>query len=130
VSRFTQATRRMRYDAPHQAGHTAMLRNFSENSFADRASNFETHGPGGSERDPVAESQMLMERKMSLQAFTPTNERRSSLDGSALVNLARHINDGLSAFGRRFMDALRETRQRQANQVIRQYQHLIDDSND
>lgn len=67
---------------------------------------------------------------MSLQAVTQANEHRSGLADATLVNFARRINNGLSAFGRRFMDALRETRQRQANQAIRQYRHLIDDSND
>ena len=109
-----------------------MLRNFSENSFSDRASNSEIRGPNGNERarETVAESQMLMERKMSSQTFTYTNEHRSSLAGSALVTIFRHITGGLSAFGACFMDALRESRQRQANQVIRQYRHLIDRSDD
>jgi hypothetical protein len=73
---------------------------------------------------------MLMERKMSSQAVTHTNARRPSLVGPMLVTIFCHINDGLTAFARRFMDALHESRLRQANQVIRQYRHLIDDSND
>jgi hypothetical protein len=109
-----------------------MLRNFSENSFSDRASNYETRGPDVSvcARSPAAESQMLMERKMSLQTLTHTNDHRFGLAGSALLTFFRHITGGLSSFGTRFMDALRESRQRQANQVIRQYQHLIDRSDD
>jgi hypothetical protein len=132
VSRFTQAAGGMRYDAPHQAGHTAMLRNFSENSFSDRASNYETRGPDVSvcARSPAAESQMLMERKMSLQTLPRTNDRRFSLAGSALLTLFRQVTGGLLAFGTLFMKALCESRQRQANQVIRQYRHLIDRSDD
>jgi hypothetical protein len=132
VSRFTQAARGMRYDAPHQAGYTAMLRNISENPFPDRASNYETRGPDVSvrARPSPAESQMLMERKMSLQTLTHTNDHRLSPAGSALLTFFRHIAGGLSEFGTRFMKALCESRQRQANQVIRQYQHLIDRSDD
>lgn len=125
VSRFTHAARGMRYDAPHETGHTAMLRNLSENSLSDRVSNSAER-----RRSSQSESQMLMETKMSLQTFTHADERRSSLAGPALVNFARRMNDGLSALGRRFMQALHESRQRQANQVIRRYRHLIDDSND
>lgn len=67
---------------------------------------------------------------MSSQTFVHTDVRRSSLVGSALATLARHIIDGLSAIGRRFMDALCESQQRRANEVIRRYRHLIDDCND
>jgi hypothetical protein len=67
---------------------------------------------------------------MSSQILIHPNGPRSSLTGSALGTFARHIIGGLSAFARRFMNALYETRQRQANQVVRQYRHLIDDSND
>ena len=67
---------------------------------------------------------------MSSQILIHTNGSRSGLASSALGTLVRHIIGGLSAFCRRFMNALYETRQRQANQVVRQYRHLIDDSND
>jgi hypothetical protein len=109
-----------------------MLRSSSEHSLSGLSSNIQTRDPDGAERarDPAAESQMLMERKMSSQTYIHTNEHRSSLADSALVNFARRISDGLSAFGRRFMNALCESRQRQANQVLRQYRHLIDHSND
>jgi hypothetical protein len=132
VNRFTHAAGGMRYDASHQAENTAMLRNFSENSFSNRTPNFRTRGPDENELvgEPAAESQTLMERKMSSQTFTHTSEHRSRLANSALVNFARHISDGLSAFGTRFMNALYESRRRQANQVLRQYRHLIDHSND
>ena len=75
-----------------------MLRNFSENSFSDRASNSEIRGPNGNERarETVAESQMLMERKMSLQTLTHTNDHRFGLAGSALLTFFRHITGGLS----------------------------------
>ncbi len=125
VSRFTHAARGMRYDARHETGHTAMLRNSCENSLSDRVSN-----PEERRRSSQSESQMLMETKMSLQTFTHAGERRSSLAGPALVKFARRMNDGLWAFGRRFMHALHESRQRQANQVIQRYRHLIDDRND
>ena len=67
---------------------------------------------------------------MSSQAVTPANARRPSLVGPMLATIFCHINDGLFVFARRFMGALHESRLRQANQVIRQYRHLIDDSND
>lgn len=125
VSRFMQAANGMRYDAPHQVGNMAMLRSPSENSFSGLPSNIQTRG-----HDPAMESETLMERKMSSQTFVHTNVRRSSFVGSALGTLARHIIDGLSAIGRRFMEALYELRQRQANEVIRRHRHLIDDCND
>jgi hypothetical protein len=109
-----------------------MLRNFSENIFSDRESNSETRGPNGSKRarENSAESKILMERKMSLQTITHTDEHRVSLAGSMLLTVFRHISGGLSAFGRRFMNALYESRLRQANRVIQQYQHLINRSDD
>jgi hypothetical protein len=54
---------------------------------------------------------------------------RSDLAGAAPAALAHHIMSALCALGRRFMNALYESRLRQANQIIRRYQHLIDDSN-
>ena len=57
-----------------------MLRNFSENSFSDRASNSEIRCPNGNERarETVAESQMLMERKMSSSRLAQTCDRSSA----------------------------------------------------
>jgi hypothetical protein len=109
-----------------------MLRNFSEPLFSDRELNSQTRGPNGSERarDNSAELNMQMERKMSSQTFTHTNEHRSSLAGSMLLTVFRHIADGFSALGGRFMNALCESRLRQANRVIQQYRHLIDHSDD
>jgi hypothetical protein len=109
-----------------------MLRGSSEHSLSGLPPKLQTQGPEKSARarEPAADTQMLMERKMSSQAVTHTNARRPSLVGPMLVTIFCHINDGLTAFARRFMDALHESRLRQANQVIRQYRHLIDDSND
>jgi hypothetical protein len=73
---------------------------------------------------------MRMEEKMSSQILAHTNGRRPNLAGSALEALARPVIDGLSAFARRFMAALHESRQRQADRLIRRYGDLIDDSND
>ena len=67
---------------------------------------------------------------MSSQILLRTNMSRASLVRSALVIAADRINEGLSAFVRRFMDALTESRQRQAEQVMRRYRDLIDDSRD
>ena len=67
---------------------------------------------------------------MSSQTLIHTNRPRSHLAGSTLGALAHHVLGGLLALGRRFMNALYESRLRQANQVIRQYRHLIDKSND
>jgi hypothetical protein len=132
VNRLTHAARSLRYNATHQAGHKAMLRSFTENSFSEGAPNSQTRGPDGIERarGQPAESQKLMEREMSSQTFTYTDEHRSRLARSALVAFFCHITDGLSALGRRFMNALYESRLRQANRIIRQHQHLIDRSND
>lgn len=109
-----------------------MLRNFFENSFSDGASNSQPRSSDGSEgtHHPAAESQKLMEREMSSQTFTHTNEHSSGLVDSALATFFCHVTNGLSAFGRRFMNALCESRQRQADRAIRQYRHLIDHSND
>jgi len=109
-----------------------MLRNVSENLFPDRASNSETRGPGANKRarEQGAESQMLMERKVSLQTFNHTNEHRLGLASSVLLTFFGHIAGGLSALGRRFMNALCESRLRQANRVIEQYRHLADRAND
>jgi hypothetical protein len=109
-----------------------MLRSSSEQSLSGLTLNIQSHGPDetGPARESAAKTQMLMESKMSSQTVIHANGRRPSLAASMLVALVGHINDGLSAFARRFMHALHESRQRQANQVIRQYRYLIDDSND
>ena len=73
---------------------------------------------------------MLMETEISSQTLVRTNANRASLVPSALVIVAGRINEDLSAFARRFMDALSESRRRQAEQVMRQYRDLIDDSHD
>jgi hypothetical protein len=94
-------------------------------------SNIQTGDPGGSERarDLAMDSQMSMERKMSSRTLNHTDRLRSDLAGAAPAALAHHIMSALCALGRRFMNALYESRLRQANQIIRRYQHLIDDSN-
>ena len=46
------------------------------------------------------------------QSSTPMHAARASV-GSTLVAVVCHLNDGLSAFARRFMHALHESRQRQ-----------------
>ena len=118
----------MRYDARHQVGNVAMFRRSSEYSLSELLSNIETRGPDRTERacDLAVESQIPMERKMSSQILAHTDAPRSSPAGSALGTLARHIVGALAAFARRFMNALYESRLRQANQVIRRYRHLID----
>ena len=77
-----------------------------------------------------AGSQMLTENEMSSQILVRTNMSRTRLVRAALVIFADRIHEGLSAFARRFMDALRESRQRQAEQVMRRYRDLMDDSRD
>ena len=67
---------------------------------------------------------------MSSQILARANGWRSNLTGSALEALARPVINGLSAFARRFMAALHESRQREADRLIRRYGDLIDDSND
>lgn len=67
---------------------------------------------------------------MSLQTLARPSKGQSALLRSAPAILAFRINKGLSAFIVRFMTALYESRLRQANQVIQQYRHLIDRSND
>jgi len=109
-----------------------MRKDFSENLLSGLSSSSQTHSPDRTERTPypAVESQMLMENEMSSQILLRTNMSRASLVRSALVIAADRINEGLSAFVRRFMDALTESRQRQAEQVMRRYRDLIDDSRD
>ena len=132
VGCFTHAANRMRYDAPHQVGNQVMRKDFSENSLSGLSSSSQTHGPDRTGRAPypTVESQMLMETEILSQTLVRTNANRASLVPSALVIVAGRINEGLSAFARRFMDALGESRRRQAEQVMRQYRDLIDDSHD
>lgn len=109
-----------------------MLKSFSENSLSGLSSNSQTRGPDRAGRAPcpAVEPQTLMESKMSSQTLVQANVRRSSLARSALVIFAVRINGHVSAFTTLFMDALCESRLRQAEQVIRRYRHLIDSSND
>jgi len=108
-----------------------MLRSSPERPMSGLAQEIPTHGfdEAGRARESTADLQMLMERKMSSQIVIQANARRPSLAGSILVNLACHSIHGLSALASRFMHALHESRQRQADQVIRRYRHLIDRSN-
>jgi hypothetical protein len=110
----------------------AMLRRSSDRSLSGLSSAVQTRDPEelGRTHDPAVESEVLMEYKMSSQTFTHAHGHRSRLPGAVFVGVARHINDGLSVFARRFMDALHKSRQRQADRVIRRYRDLIDDSND
>ena len=107
-----------------------MLRRPSEHPLSP--SNIEVRGPDGVEGacGLTVESQTPMERIMSSQILIHTHEPRTSLAGSAPGTLARLVADGLLRFARRFMVALRESRQRQADQIIRQCRQLIDESND
>jgi hypothetical protein len=108
-----------------------MLRSSPEQPTSGLAQKIQTHGfdEAGPGRESTADLQMLMERKMSSQTVIQANARRPGLAGSILVNLACHLIHGLSALASRFMHALHESRQRQADQVIRRYRHLIDRSN-
>jgi hypothetical protein len=67
---------------------------------------------------------------MSSQTFIQTDVPRSSGPGPSLKTLVRPITGGLSGLARRFLAALHESRQRQADQVIRRYSHLINRSRD
>jgi hypothetical protein len=105
----------------------AMLRRSSEHLLSESQSDIQT-----AERapEPAVESQTPMERKMSSQTFVQANAPRSSRAGSSLETFARPAIDGLLALARRFMIALCKSRQRQADQVIQRYRHLIDRSDD
>jgi hypothetical protein len=109
-----------------------MLRSAPEQSLSSLPLKIQPHrsDENGRARESAADSQMTMERKMSSQTVIHPNARRPRLAGSTLVAVVCHLNDGLSSFARRFMLALHESRQRRADQVIRQYRHLIDHSND
>jgi len=132
VSHFTHAANNLRYDAPHQAGNTAMRKDFSEHSLSGLPSNTQSRGLDGAERAPrpAMELQTLMESQMSSQIFERSNVSRPGPVRSALVVLACNINERLSAFAGRFMDALCRSRQRHAEEVMRRYRHLIDHSKD
>jgi hypothetical protein len=109
-----------------------MLRSSLEQPMSGPALKIQAQGPEGAgrARQSSAAVQNLMESKMSSQTVIQVQASRPSFAGSVLVNFVRHITDGLSAFGGRFMCALHESRQRQANQVLRRYRHLIDDIHD
>jgi hypothetical protein len=109
-----------------------MLRSPLEQSLSAPAPKIQTQDAdkAGRARQSSAAVQNLMERTMSSQTVIQAQASRPSFAGSVLVNFARHITDGLSAFGGRFMCALHESRQRQANQVLRRYRDLIDDIHD
>ena len=64
---------------------------------------------------------------MSSQAFVRTNGLRPNLAATMLLALFYHVGNGVAAFSRRFMIALRETRRSQADQIIRRYRSMIDD---
>jgi hypothetical protein len=122
VNRFTHAANRARYDAPSNRK-PAMLRNSSQNSLSEFRSTSRTqHAP-----DPVAKTKLTKESQMSSQAFVRTNELRSNLAATVLLALLYHVGNGVAAFGRRFMIALRETRRSQAEQIVRRYGSMIDD---
>ncbi len=63
---------------------------------------------------------------MPSQTFVPASGLRPNLAASVLWALFCHVRNGLAAFGERFMTALRETRQRQADQIIRRYRSADD----
>lgn len=109
-----------------------MRKDFSEHSLSGLPSNSHLRGLDRAERAPclAVESQTLMEKQMSSQTLVRANVSRPGLARSALVILAFRINEHVSGFAKRFMDALCESRLRQAEQVIRRYRHLIDSSND
>jgi hypothetical protein len=108
-----------------------MLRRTSEHSLSESQSDIQGHGLKAAARapEPAVQPQTPMERKMS-QTFIQANAPRSGRVGSSPEALARPVIDGLLALARRFMIALCESRQRQADQVIQRYRHLIDRSDD
>jgi hypothetical protein len=110
----------------------AMLRRSSEHPLSGSPSGIQTRGLESAERapEPTAESQTPLERKMSSQSSIQANASQLSRAGASLETLARPVIDGLSAFARRFRNALCESRQQEANQVLRRYRHLIDRSSD
>lgn len=75
------------------------------------------------------EQQTLMENEMSSQTLVRSNATRFDLVRYAASTFACRINGHIAVLIGRFMAALCETRQRQADQAIRQYRHLIDGSN-
>ena len=117
---------------PRQVGNMAMLRHPSDQSLSGLALHAQTRDPDGVQRapEPTADSQTRMESKMSSQTFIQTDVPRSSGTGPSLRTLVRPITGGLAAFARQFMVALHKSRQRQADQVIQRYRHLIDRSRD
>ncbi len=58
------------------------------------------------------------------------NYERSSLVQSASVTPGYRVNRCRRAFFARLMSALDESRRREADRIIRQYRHLIDDPNE
>ena len=99
-----------------------MLRDSSQNSLSEfRSTPGMQHAP-----DPAVKDNSTKESQMS-QAFVRTNALRPNLAASVLWALFYHVGNGVASFGRRFMKALCETRQRQAEQIIRRYRSLIND---
>jgi|SRR5690242_10622889 hypothetical protein len=100
-----------------------MLRSSSQNSLSEFRSTPEMqHAP-----DPAVKDNSTKESPMSSQAFVRTNTLRPNLAASVLWAVFYHVGNGVASFGRRFMKALRETRQRQADQIIRRYRSVIDE---
>jgi hypothetical protein len=109
-----------------------MLRSSLEQSLSGPAPKVQTQGAdkAGRASQSSADMQNLMERKMSLQTVVQAQASRPSFAGPMPANFVRHIVVALSAFASRFIEALHESRQRQADQVTRRYRHLIDDIHD
>ena len=127
MSRFTLGPNDMRYDAAI-VGNMAMLRRSSDNSLSGLPPSPQTISSERAERtrDPATDSMTPMEEKMSSQTLVNTNIRRPNHTVAALAVLIRPVVLGLAAFAVRFMKALHESRQRQADAVIRRYRHLTD----
>ena len=99
-----------------------MLRTSSQNSLLEMRSDSQMpHTP-----DPAVKANLTKESAMSSQAFVRTSGLRPNL-AAALLALLGYVRNGLTAFGSRFMRALCETRQRQADQILRRYRSLIDE---